>query len=250
MIFPRLIICCFFFFLPQWLLGQGLLRVLIPLANFETYMQTPFRLKLTKASNNGMHNPNPKDASNWTSCRVGEGQLVGTFRDISACAASLHLGRPVTIEELSNFSYEQAADVLEGLWKDIWAQTIPHQATANICMHVKVHYGNMRPVERALNSLGANCKVDGVWRKKELQWLQHLTYLNADATYMAIRAELSKSKNFRRHVRRYFKPMEEAPKTIEERALALGKKLLFFYMDQFCRPASKKNPARSWSSYH
>jgi len=248
MISPKLIICTVLFLLPQWIWGQGLLRVFFPQASFETYMQTPFRVKLTKASNNGMQNPNPKDGSNWTSCRVGQGQLVGTFRDISACAASLHLGRPVTKEELSNFSYEQAAAVLEGLWEDIWAPTIPHQATANICMHVKVHYGNMRPVERALNSLGANCKVDGVWRKWELRWLQHLSYANSGATYMAIRAELSKSKNFRRYVRRYFKPIE-GPKTEEEQLLALGKKCLFFYMDHFCRLPSKKNPPRPWSSY-
>ncbi len=201
------------------------LDFLFPKAEFKAYMQTPLRQKLLDSLNNGMHQPNPKDASNWTSCQVGKGQLVGTFRDISACAASACYQRAVSIEELANFSYEQAEGVIRWIWDKIHADKIPDQAIANLYMHIQMHYGNLRVVEKALVKMGYPLKVDGRIYRQEQKYLIEISKIAPFYTYNQIRAALAEAyagdrpqyrKAFFRYLNKEFPPQSIFKHSLEQ----------------------------------
>jgi hypothetical protein len=145
------------------------LDFLFPKSDFEHYMQTPLRQKLLDTLNNGMDNPRPHDASNWTGCRVGKGTLVGTFRDISACAASACYQREVTVDELANFTYDQAKGVIRWIWDGIDATELPDQKIADLYMHIQMHYGNLKVVEKALRKMGYEVWLDGRMKNYEFE---------------------------------------------------------------------------------
>jgi hypothetical protein len=161
-------------------------------SEFKKYMETPLRQKLSSEKNVSLvHNPN--DGSNWSGCQVGKGVLAGTFRDISACAASACYGRDVTVEEMKNLSYVQAEKVVHWLWDFIQAEDIPDQSVANLTMSIQMQYGNIRIVQSALNQLGANLRLNGRMDKKTLQAIQFYTLRDSTEVYNSIRNELIKA---------------------------------------------------------
>lgn len=163
------------------------LDFLFPRADFEHYMNTPLRQKLLDTINNGMHSPRPHDASNWTGCRVGKGELVGTFRDISACAASACYKRDVTVDELANFSYDQAKGVIRWIWDGIKATELPDQKIADLYMHIQMHYGNVKVVEKALDKMGYKVSLNGRMRPYEFQQFIEASKKTPFQTYNQIR---------------------------------------------------------------
>lgn len=136
------------------------------MATLEGYMQSEPRRLLTEATNDGTSrnpgHPRSDDAGNWTGCGIGQGNLVGTFRDISACALSDYLGRPATEQDLWDLTYNDAKEIIRGWWNNVGAGNIPDQKIANLYMHIQMHYGNIHVVQEALNALGENLSTDGI----------------------------------------------------------------------------------------
>lgn len=155
-------------------------------SSFEKYIQLPHRQFLTSAQNDGTINPRSDDAGNWTGGVVGVGNLVGTYRDISAVAASAYYGYPVTVSKLRSIDYNEAKKIIKWIWDSIDATEIPNQDVANITMHIKMHFGNIRLVQKALNQMGAGLKVDGVMGPKTLAAIQNQSRLYPKWIYNSI----------------------------------------------------------------
>ena len=159
-------------------------------ANFERYMQMPWRQKLTSASNDGTINPRADDLGNWPSGQIGVGPLVGTFRDISAWALTAYRGHTVTVQELRALTYADAKEVIKWIWDGIRAGEIQDQDVANITMHIKMHFGNIRLVQEALNNLGEKLDIDGTLGQKTLDAINRQIRKGPARLYNAIRAKL------------------------------------------------------------
>ncbi len=164
------------------------------LATFDNYMLSMPRNLLSQTSNNGTDTnpPHPlsNDAGNWSGCAQGAGLLVGTYRDVSACMLSAKLGRTVTAQELRNLTFNDVKDLFRPLWISIGAGQLTDQDVANIYMHIKLHYGNIHVVQRALNKLGENLNVDGSAGDLTKAAIVRQTKKNAVNTYNKIREEL------------------------------------------------------------
>lgn len=133
------------------------------MASFDLYMASEPRNRLSSAANDSTGNPNPIDAGNWTGCGRNQGNLVGTYRDWSACAETQWLGRPPTVTDMRSITYN---DLKQRIKRQFWDRTgiedIPDQDIANIFMNIFMGYGNVRLVQRALNDeFGLNLAVDG-----------------------------------------------------------------------------------------
>ena len=167
------------------------------MASLDAYMNSEPRYKLTQASNDGTatgpYGLNPNDRGNWTGCNIGAGQLVGTFRDWSACAEAYFLGYAPTAQQLRNLSFNDVKERIRPIWNAERVGQLANQDVANIYMHTRLHYGNIRVVQRALQALGEDMVVDGVsgpfTQAALLKWSQK----NPTRLYNAIREELRQS---------------------------------------------------------
>lgn len=163
-------------------------------ASFSAYMRSAPRYELSQASNNGTSqvpgHPRADDAGNWTGCAQNVGRLVGTYRDISACFLSHYLGRPATEADLLSLTFQDVSNMFRPIWDSLELSQLMDQDTANLVMHIKVHFGNIRVVQRGLNDLGENLTVDGVAGPLTRAALQRQTSRSPNKTYNAIRNRL------------------------------------------------------------
>lgn len=159
-------------------------------AEFESYIQTDLRQTLMSSDNDGTKNPRKDDAGNWTGCTRGSGKLVGTYRDVSACAYKAYFGKEPTVEDLRNMTYEDAKEVYYWFWSELKIGEIYDQDLANLVMHIKLHYGNVYVVQKSLNKLGYKLKVDGQMGEKTLSVLIELSIQKPNETYKTIRNQL------------------------------------------------------------
>ena len=159
-------------------------------ANFEKYIQMPWRQKLLQAANDGTINPRSDDAGNWDSGQIGVGKLLGTYRDISAVLAKSYYKREITVQDLRNIDYNEAKIIIKWMWDGIRASEIKDQDVANIIFHIKMHFGNVRLAQEALNKLGENLSVDGSLGSKTLDAINRQIRRNPAKLYNAIRANL------------------------------------------------------------
>jgi len=162
------------------------------MASFDAYINSPLRKALTSANNNGTKDtpghPRADDAGNWTGCRPGVGNLVGTYRDISACMLTQVLGRPATYEDLKALTEQDAKNLIKRwFWDPLKLDQVPHQETADISIHIFMHYGNIRVVQKGLNRLGAGLVEDG---KAGPATIEALRKKAGPTAYNAIRDEL------------------------------------------------------------
>lgn len=167
-------------------------------ATGEAYMRSEPRATLTKAANSALMHINPaavldNDAGNWTGCQPFVGNKVGTHRDLSACWASSILGRPITSEELGEYSENDVKKLFIDEFNNLGLNQLSDQEVANIVMHIKLHFGNVRVVQRALNDLGENLSTDGGLGPATLSALKRQTNKNPAATYNAIRTRLEEA---------------------------------------------------------
>lgn len=164
------------------------------MADFKAYMNTPLRKALTSSSNNGTKDtpghPRADDAGNWTGCSNGSGQLVGTYRDISACMLTQVLGRPATYLDLKALTQARAEELIKiWFWDKLELDKVKHQETANICAHIFMHYGNVKVIQDGLNTIGAGLTADGRTGPATLAAIQKFAGVRG---YNAIRAELKR----------------------------------------------------------
>lgn len=167
-------------------------------ASGEAYMLSEPRFSLTGEANTALLHVNPSavrsdDAGNWTGCSQGNGNLVGTHRDLSACMASSIIGRPITSQELGQYSRADVNRIFIDEFNRLGLNQLTDQDVANIVMHIKLHFGNVRLVQNALNDLGENLSVDGAMGAQTLAALKQNTKKDAAATFNAIRGRLEQS---------------------------------------------------------
>lgn len=167
-------------------------------AKIENFLNSPLRSTLTSSANDGTSDnpghPKSNDAGNWTGCERNKGNLVGTYRDISACMLSDYLGRPATKADLKALSEQDAKDLIKiYFWDKLQSDRLTDQDVANISNHVFMHYGNVRVVQKSLNRLGDNLTEDGIPGPLTNAALRAKTAENPDKTYNTIREELRKA---------------------------------------------------------
>ena len=150
-------------------------------------MSLPLRKILTTVVNDGTINPRSDDGGNWNGCGVGNGQLIGTYRDISACAMSDYLKRPATVQDLRNLTEAGARRIIKSWWDKMRMSEVTNQDIANIVFHLKMHFGNVHIAQIALRQLGENVDIDGQFGPQTLEALKRQTRRNAFKTYTAIR---------------------------------------------------------------
>jgi lysozyme family protein len=133
------------------------------MASLDLYFEHPLRKLLSTSNNDATVNPLANDAGNWTGCVPYVGNLVGTYRDISACLLSDYLGRPATVYDLRALTEQDVKNLFRiYFWDKLGGDSIPSQDVANIATQNYAHFGNVRNIQRALNRLGENLSVDGV----------------------------------------------------------------------------------------
>jgi len=189
------------------------------MANFQDYINTELRKEAISIRNDATLNPKTDDAGNWTGCQINKGELIGTYRDISACLYSQILGRPTTKKELQSITEKEAEQIIKTyFWDKLKLDRIPDQETANICIHIFLHYGNVKIIQKALNKLGAKLVTDGIAGIKTNTALLNYTANNSIQTYNIIREELKINYEIANHVYRntfletlekHFPPKEE-----------------------------------------
>lgn len=170
-------------------------------ASADAYLLSEPRASLLKKENcvvlgyEGPWTLSYNDAGNFPSCQPGVGPIVGTCRDISACAYADELGRIPTAEEMANISYETAAGLYKKWFKELRLNELSDQDVANITMHIGMHFGmgNMRVVQNALLDLGENVTVDGRWGQQSIEALKRQTRKDSAKTYNAIRSRLAEA---------------------------------------------------------
>lgn len=87
---------------------------------------------LVKESEGGYQNLK-NDNGNWTSGKIGEGNLVGTNFGISAPTLSAVLGRAATVDDMKNLTYLHALNIYKKrYWNAINGNSIKNQEVANI----------------------------------------------------------------------------------------------------------------------
>ncbi len=80
----------------------------------------------------GGYTKNPADNGNWTSGRVGVGELIGTMFGVSAPLLALFLGRIPTAEEMKSLSIETVKIIFKRFyWNKIKGDNIESQMLAN-----------------------------------------------------------------------------------------------------------------------
>jgi len=159
-------------------------------SDFKQYINSPLRQKLLSASNSNLASPAIHDGSNWSGCQMGKGVLAGTFRDVSACAASACYGRDISVEEMKNLDYNEAVKIIEWIWNKIYGSSIPDQSVANLTMHIQMQFGNIRIVQHALNSKGYKLRLSGSMNRATLNALKTACQIDSYETYNIIREEL------------------------------------------------------------
>jgi lysozyme family protein len=164
------------------------------MASFDDYMLSQPRYDLTQSSNDATINPRSDDAGNWTGCVIGRGNLVGTYRDWSACAETDYLRRNATVNDLRSLSFNDVKQRIKTTaWDRVGLDSVPDQDVANIVMHIRLHFGNISNVQRALNELGENLTIDGSAGvgSNTLNALIRQTRKNAVKTFNEIRDRLA-----------------------------------------------------------
>ena len=169
----------------------------VKMASINLYFEHPHRKLLTLASNDatGLEtNPRSDDAGNWTGCSINSGLLVGTHRDVSACLLSDHLGRNATVYDLRALTKQDVVELFRKyFWDKLGADSLPNQNVANIATHTFAHAGNVRLIQKALNSLGENLTVDGVSGPMTRAALLRQTQRHGNKLYNRIRQEMEQS---------------------------------------------------------
>ena len=192
-------------------------------ASFQQYLDMPLRQKLTVAENNNLSAIAANDASNWTGCQVGKGILSGTARDISACAASVYFEKEVTVEDMAKLSYEEASNIIRSIWDGIEASAIPDQDVANLVMHIQMHYGNLRIVQRGLNAMGSKLRLNGRMDKATLDALVVNSFWKPRATYNQIRLALKNAYKRSRYPSAFLKALKkEFPEKVDHLAILIS----------------------------
>jgi hypothetical protein len=198
-----------------------LVRTLNRNASFQQYLDMPLRQKLTAAENNNLSAIDSTDASNWTSCQVGKGTLAGTARDISGCAAAIYFQKEVTAEDMAKLSYDDASNIIRSIWDHIKASAIPDQDVANLVMHIQMHYGNIRIVQKGLNQMGNKLRLSGRMDKATLNALVVSSFWKPSATYIQIRLALKSEYQKSPYRRAFLRALKrEFPEKIDYIALA------------------------------
>lgn len=135
----------------------------------------------------------PNDNGNWTGCQQGEGQLVGTYRSLSACFLSGVYGRPITEQELKSISVNDAKKLYKKhFWDKVKGDEIKSQLLAEFSADMRSSGGRrgVMVIQEGLNSLGANLDVDGSFGNLTLSAMNELLNLKGEEkVYGAVRSE-------------------------------------------------------------
>lgn len=181
---------------------NGLLLIeKLKMASYTAYLNSQPRKDLLSSANDGTATGpfglDSNDAGNWTGCGVGQGQLIGTWRDWSACAEySYRLQNGLytwfTAADLRSLSRQDVANRMRPQWNLLGGDQIANQDVANIAMHTFLHFGNVRPVQQALKNMGYAISVDGSAGNQTRSILQDAARKSPVMTYNAIRDELER----------------------------------------------------------
>ncbi len=127
-------------------------------ASFDYWVNNGRRKRRIEAGYQDLYN----DKGNWTGGAIGNGQLIGTNRSISAIALSDYLGRTATLSNMKNLSIQTAHKIYyKKYWLPIQGDQIKSQLMAGFIadMRSSAGYNGIRELQKALIALGENLKI-------------------------------------------------------------------------------------------
>lgn len=122
------------------------------------------------SENEGGYTDNPNDSGNWTSGKVGVGQLIGTKYGISAPVLSSTLKRVATLFDMQSLSHEAAKSIRKKLyWDKVKGDEIKSQEMANSIYDSAINMGVGTAIKLAQRA--ASIDETGIMDQKTLKAL-------------------------------------------------------------------------------
>lgn len=125
-----------------------------------------------------------QDSGNWSSGKVGQGQLIGTNMSVAAPTLIAWRGRMVSKAEMMALTKAEALQIYKlRYWDRIKGDSINSQAVANILADMKSSAGGnaIKVMQQVLNHLGEQLVVDGAFGSKTLAGLNRQILLAGEA---------------------------------------------------------------------
>ncbi len=127
-------------------------------ASFDYWVNHGRRKRRIEAGYQDIYN----DKGNWTGGAIGDGELIGTNRSISAIALSDYLGRTATLADMKNLSINTAHKIYyKKYWLPIQGDKIKSQLIAGFIadMRSSAGYKGIIELKKALNRLGEKLPI-------------------------------------------------------------------------------------------
>ena len=138
------------------------------MASFQSWMQPhKRRWRRIVAGYQSLYN----DSGNWSSGKVGQGQLIGTNRSIAAPTLIAWRGRMISKSEMMALSIEEAQLIYKvKYWDKIKGDSISSQLIADLLADMKSSAGGnaIKELQKVLNHHGENLAIDGAFGSASL----------------------------------------------------------------------------------
>lgn len=132
------------------------------MAKFTEWVDMPGKRRYNRLRGTPSYQDWAHDPGNYNSGVVGDGELIGTNRSISAPVLSAWRGYPVTRQQMLDLGIDEARQIYKAkYWDKIQGDKINSQVIAEMTADFRSHTGNSKILQRALNNLGAGLVVDG-----------------------------------------------------------------------------------------
>lgn len=131
------------------------------------------------------------DPGNYTGGKIGVGIQAGTNMSISAPILSDWRGHEVTKAEMQALTKKEALEIYKvKYWDKIKGDEIKDQTIANFIADMKSSGGGIPALQRALNTLGENVKVDGGFGDETLKAVNRQITINKAGLHNAFRDQM------------------------------------------------------------
>ncbi len=133
------------------------------------------------------------DNGNWTGCKVGVGQRVGTNYGITACTYKSFFGRTPSVADMKGLTKSQALAIYKKLyWDRVKGDQILNQPLADIIFDGQLqHSKNVKLLQQAINFLFYEpaLNIDNVFGPKTLKAVNFFAAQNPAILYKQYKDE-------------------------------------------------------------
>ena len=137
----------------------------------------------------GGYQDNYNDHGNWTGCKVGSGNLVGTNFGITACTYKGYFGKTPTVTDMQALTKANSLAIYKALfWDKIKGDFIQSQPLANIIFDGQLQHSiNVKLLQETINNVGYTPRLskDNKFGNKTLNAVNYFAAHNPSVLYNA-----------------------------------------------------------------